>query len=376
MRFTNQFGLPDAILKAARYRNDQYDAQADRSVTALINPPQIDVLRKAHFGELTKDISEEMFALLGSAMHKVLEWGEVKGLTEERLFARINDWTVSGQIDLQTDDNGECHINDYKVCAAYSITKNDEGQKWEWIAQLNLYAYLIWLNKGIRVSSISIIAIIRDWQRAMAVADTSYPQSPVWPIKLDLWSVERQEAYLRERVSLHQEAVFNHEVGLPLPECSHQERWAKPDKWAVTKRGNKRAKVFTDREEAEQLAAELGVEVETRPGQSTRCHGNYCGISQWCEQWKMACEISRRSEEQDPCEPCEDGLGEGEGDQEAVLSGGVDDPADFQEGRVPDQFENVDPQDTEEHNVEGAGNGNKEKRVAKKRRMVQGKTLK
>ena len=190
MQYSNVHNLPDTILRAIKKRNAMYNANADRSVTTLINPPQIDILRKVHFSEMTKDISDDFFALFGSAVHQILEWGATRETAEERLWVRVNGWTVSGQIDLQRDATGT-HINDYKVCAAYSITK-EETVKPEWEQQLNLYDYLLYENKGVRAQSLSVIAFVRDWQRTQAQGDPAYPQSPIVPIAIPQWTLDEQ----------------------------------------------------------------------------------------------------------------------------------------------------------------------------------------
>lgn len=285
VKTTNIFGLPETIARAARKRNAMYNSNADRSTTQLIAPPRIDVLRKAHHAEIEKDLSEEIFALLGSAVHYILELGadDNKETAEERLYARINGWVISGQVDLQHDpaDDG-WHLKDYKVTAAYSV-KADRKPDWE--AQLNIYAYLVWLNHGIRVSSIAICAIVRDWQRREAAIDLSYPQAPIVLVPQQLWSVEEQEAYIRSRVELHQQAVLNYDLGEELPECTHEERWAKPDKWYVLKVGNKRGKTFASQEEAAAfIESQKGdFTMELRPGRSMRC--DFCGVQKWCSQY-------------------------------------------------------------------------------------------
>lgn len=286
MKFNNKHNLPEAIIRAATVRNSLYNANADRSVTSLINPPQIDILRKVHFKEMEKDISEEFFGLFGSALHKILEWGEGDDITEERLYARINGWVISGQIDLQKNPEG-VSIIDYKFCSAYSLTKND-GAKPEWEAQLNCYAYLMWLNKNVRVTDISVCAIVRDWSRREAAVSLTYPQSIITMVPLRLWSLEEQEAYVRQRVAIHQSAQFNYEIGEALPECSSEERWAAPDKWTVTFKGLKKGKNFPSEDEARGYgeADKKGREFEIvrRSGKSVRC--NFCQVSQWCEQFK------------------------------------------------------------------------------------------
>lgn len=285
MRLTNKFNLPDAFVRATRRSNAAYDSKADRSVTQLINPPQIDLLRKRYFRDMEKDVSEEFFALLGSAVHKILEWGAVDGVTEERLHASVSGWAISGGIDLQLERDHYV-ITDYKVTSVYVAFKDETKPEWE--QQLNCYAYLVWLNKGITVQELRICAILRDWMSKNAREDIGYPQSPITLIDIPVWSRARQEAYIKERVALHQTAEMVYELEGTLPPCSPDERWMTGDKWAVRKPGNKKAsKVCGSQEEAEQELEKIGRDkaiIEYREGRSVRC--GYCQVSQWCEQYK------------------------------------------------------------------------------------------
>ena len=58
--------------------------------------------------------------------------------------------------------------------------------------------------------------------------------------------------------------------------------------YAVKKHGRKTAvRVFKTIEEAVELAKEKDHYVETRPGEPTRCVGNYCGVADYCPQFKL-----------------------------------------------------------------------------------------
>jgi len=103
-----------------------------------------------------------------------------------------------------------------------------------------------------------------------------------------LWSMKRQETYLRDRVRLHRASEMLLEIDEPLPECSDEERWLRNSKWAVVKSGSKKAaRVYDTKEDADDdlKARKDGYAVEHRPGKPVRCDGNYCGVAEWCDQW-------------------------------------------------------------------------------------------
>ena len=79
--------------------------------------------------------------------------------------------------------------------------------------------------------------------------------------------------------------------------CSDKERWAKEDKWAVIKKGNKKAfRVFDNQQDAEDLVYDLSDkidvdvhkrnhDIEFRKGEYTRCKSNYCAVADFCSQY-------------------------------------------------------------------------------------------
>jgi hypothetical protein len=78
-------------------------------------------------------------------------------------------------------------------------------------------------------------------------------------------------------------------MGEEPPECTDEERWMRPDSWAVMKVGNKRAtKVHDSRHEAEKHLANLdgNFVIDHRRGEPIRCTGDYCNVSAWCRQYE------------------------------------------------------------------------------------------
>lgn len=290
MKYTNKFNLPDTIVRAAYVNDERYDkGKVDRSVTQIIQPPRIDMLRKAHFREIEKDVSEEWWALFGNAVHSILEMGATdKMIVEERLFMEMDGWWISGMIDLQEFDKEGITVSDYKVTTAYALMQ-EGGVKPEWVEQLNLLALLIAVNKDVRVkANLQIVAIVRDWQRTQAAIDPLYPQAPVVKLNVPLWSMAKQKTFLRDRIRLHRESEMLYDVGIALPYCTDEERWMRDSKWGVIgPKAKKAARVYDNEQDAkDDLAARKpGYRIEYRPGKSVRCDGNFCGVAQWCEQW-------------------------------------------------------------------------------------------
>ena len=290
MKITNQFNLPATVVNAVK--DDEYDkGDSVLSVTQLITPPRIVILQDLNADNLTVDVVDRVPALLGTAVHKIIEKGskDIPGhVVEERLFANVGGWKISGAVDLQIDNgDGTWEINDYKVTSVYSVM----DEKIEWVQQLNCYAYLASLV-GRKVTSLKIVAILRDWQRKQAELKPDYPQSQVVVVEIPLWGHDDQLRYVTSRVMLHQQAKKSVDSGEAPPYCSDQERWLRGETYAVMKEGRKSAiRLHDNHQDAEEQARALGEDgglytVEHRRGNPVRCAGNYCMVANWCRQYQ------------------------------------------------------------------------------------------
>jgi len=274
VKYLNRLGLPQPLASAVI--RDTYQKTGDISVTALIMPPRKRILEKRHDEEISVDVSDQLWMLLGSSVHAILERADTsEHLAEERMTVCVGDAMLSGQPDLLDNDG---LLSDYKVTSVYSFLL---GEKDDWIQQLNCYAWLYRQN-GFDVKRLQIVALLRDWMASRAETDPGYPQSGVIVKEIPLWSANEQERYVYERVALHMDSEALKDDELEV--CSATERWQKADSWAVKKKGNKRAtKVFNNEVEAQHFAdGDAQLEVIHRPGQSLRCL-RYCSAQPFCD---------------------------------------------------------------------------------------------
>jgi hypothetical protein len=287
MKITNKFNVPETLVALAT--RDYYSkGKSDYSVTEIISPPRIQRLRRTHFEEIEQDVSDMLWMLLGTALHVVAERSEVSGHTnEERLSAGINGIILSGAIDLQKDEADGVTITDYKFTSAWALM-NDKP---EWEQQQNIYKYLVERVKKKPVKGLKICALIRDWSRRDAQNKPDYPQAPIQVIDIPMWTFDRTEAFIKERVEMHRDSKVSADWGDELPLCSEEERWVKQTTYAVKKDGRKTAiRVFDTQDEADALLKEMPEKdkgfIEIRKGEAVRCTGNFCGVSQWCNQYQ------------------------------------------------------------------------------------------
>jgi len=286
MKITNRHNAPSAIVN--NVMNDEYSrGDADISVTQLLSSPRIVLLQRVNEHNMETDVVDRIPSMLGTAMHKVLEKGANPGeIVEERFFYTILGVKVSGAVDLQIPKaDGTWEINDYKITSVYSVM----ADKWEWAAQLNMYAYLMRMATGRRATTLKIVAILKDWSRKQGEFKPDYPPAPLVMVDVELWSDEKQEAYIQERVLLHKKNEESLDIGGPIDDCTDDERWLRGEKHAVMKKGRKSAvKLFDKKEDADDWIGQQDDEalsVEHRPGDPIRCSGDYCGVSKWCKQW-------------------------------------------------------------------------------------------
>ena len=154
---------------------------------------------------------------------------------EERLFTKVDDVTISGQIDLQELTAEGVIITDYKFTSAWAVMQD----KVEWEQQLNIYKWLVERVKKERVIGLRICALVRDFSRY----DTreGYPNSPVHMVDIPMWDAVRTEEYIRERLNAHMDSKVNADFGESLPECSPEDRWMSETIYAVMRDGRKTA---------------------------------------------------------------------------------------------------------------------------------------
>jgi len=290
MELTNKSNLPNVIKRAVA--NDPYDSSgSDISTTRLITPPRIRVLEAKHWENLTEDVADKIFALLGSSVHHVIERAVTdEDIAELRLFHEVNGWTLSGQFDLLIA-KGE--LIDFKVTSAWAALDALKNGKAEWEQQLNVLDYLSrhtdhslknYLGKTLKVKSLSIMAILRDWSKMKTMTSKDYPRKQVVMIPVRQWSEEEQDNFVLARIKAHQEA----EVG-ELPVCSAKERWRKDDKYAIMKDGRKTAlRLLDTKDQVKQylkdnkLVEGKGCTVVLRAGEDIRCQ-SYCRVNSFCD---------------------------------------------------------------------------------------------
>ena len=285
MKLTNNHNLPAPLVSAIS--NDGYFNPCDIGTTTLISSPRISALRWRN--NILEDASDLIYPLLGQALHAVLERAKAPNCIMEWRFSNyIFDWWVSGQIDVYEGDIKT--LSDYKLTSIW-VSKMKEPAKPEHVAQMNVNKYLIENSiyaDFVPIENLQIVNILRDWSKMQVIRDAKYPKKQIYIQHVPVWPKEVVEQYIFMRVLLHQEARL-----IPsdeLIECTPEERWEKPTKYAVMKKGRKSAiRVLDSNEDAERYIEHRGLDdkhyINIREGESTRCE-HYCSVNKFCNQYK------------------------------------------------------------------------------------------
>ena len=292
MKYTNKHNLPIEIIRAIK--NDQYSkGESHISVTGLLQSPRIRLLNIENQDKITVDYSDEVWKILGQGIHAILERANENyedTITEQRMFAEVNGLTISGQTDsLALDEN---ILKDYKVTSVWTVISALSGGKKEWEEQLNCYAWLHKKTTGETIDQLNIIALARDWnKRELQRRGGDYPVSAISTIKIPVWSFKKQEQFINERVSKHQDAELIFDIGGDLPLCTDEERWKKDDTYRVMKKGRKTAvRVLASQKEADKYLKgndDKAFYIEHSLGECMKCTGNYCGVAEFCNQYQQ-----------------------------------------------------------------------------------------
>ena len=286
MKISNIYQLPQPLVDAV---TSEYTPTPNRySATTLLKGVKEIVLTRRHDDEIIQDVSEMVWLLFGTAVHKVLEESKENAdqLKENRIEYTFDDldMTVSGIFDLY--DEGARMVIDYKTASTTKVLFND----WEdYRKQLLIYAYI--LNQiGLPCERGEIVAFLKDWNRPKAKREADYPKLP---IHIESFRFNQSDFMQIDTFIRHKLACIKSTENMPddeIPECTAEERWQKPTTWAVMKRGQKRAvRVLDSEREAYEYIADHGGEssmfVQERKGEDSKCV-NYCNCKEFCHYWR------------------------------------------------------------------------------------------
>lgn len=105
MKHTNIHKFPQPFVDAVIKSSTRDDSTWDMSVTELIEPPYMRMMKRLHGDEMELDISKLIRPFIGTIGHRLLELStDDNNVSEMRLFADIGGIKLSGQPDLFVPD--------------------------------------------------------------------------------------------------------------------------------------------------------------------------------------------------------------------------------------------------------------------------------
>ena len=242
--------LPEALVNAVSL--SPHNKEGSYSATTLLKGIREILLEKRHWQDIEIDVSDNIWALFGTAVHSVLENQKTSEFKEELFSAEVSKSKVTGRADSYCLENEI--LTDYKTASTWKVRFADFS---DWKKQGLIYAWLMREN-GLTVKKCRFIALLKDHSKTQAKREQDYPQSPVYVYEFDVTEKELEET---EKLILEKIASIEKNIGIQdddLPECTAEERWATQDKFAVMKEGRKTAvRVFDTKDEAEEKLAEL-----------------------------------------------------------------------------------------------------------------------
>lgn len=267
MKIINPRNLPDVLVKAVTEDVRIFDENRI-SVTELIDSPLKRHLRSKHGSDLTVEVEDMTWKMVGKAFHLMMEKYATKGsIFEKKIEMQVDGTTIVGIPDLHCEEI----LYDFKVTSVYSFIL---GENISWERQLNIYRLM--LNSiGIETKEIKIIAVLKDFNMRKA-SEEGYPKRPLIAVDIPMWTLDDTMKYIRERISAHKN----------LQPCTEEERWTRPTTYAVKVKGvNKAKRVLSSYDEACAWLANSnlkGAYIEKREGEDSKCL-RYCDYAKYCQ---------------------------------------------------------------------------------------------
>lgn len=280
MQITNYSNLPMPFVRMAE---DRFKIEPKiYRVTELIKPVREILLNRRHDDEIEQDCADMVWALLGKAVHTILEqYSEgASEFAEEKLTVKLeNGYTIRGDIDLYDIDKAE--VVDYKTASVWKTVYKDYE---DWRKQGLMYAWLLRKN-GLPCDKVTFYAILKDWSKTKARTDSTYPQLPIVRADFDIADLDGIDEYIRKKID---EIIFyENKPDSELPLCSLEDRWNGGNTYAVMQKGKKRAlRVLNSLAEAKEWkVANGGDYIEERKSTDKKCV-DYCLCCTKCDYWQ------------------------------------------------------------------------------------------
>ena len=270
MQWTNKHNLPDRVIRVLKGKYKDRRPELNRlSITDLIDDPLPRILYINHWDEIVRDYSDLLTMVQGIALHSRYEECATDDEDAEHKYEDIIDSViVVGKADMSWAQT----VLELKQTGCY-------GPKYrldKWTKQMNMYAWQRRMRKE-EVNELLVDVWYRDWRQGN-VYWRDYPPIPYECIRLDLWSFEKQEQYIRSQVQKHlAHSVFDNPDQYTRP-CSDEQRGIR---FEAYKGKNKTPTKVGTYDEVNQWVSQQSIKFEVRKSSPVFCE-RYCRSRSVC----------------------------------------------------------------------------------------------
>ena len=271
MEWTNKYNLPDRVIRVLKGRYKDHKPELNRlSITDLIDDPLPRILYINHWDDIVRDYSDLITMVQGISLHSRYEECASEGADVEHKFEDVIDGIiVVGKADLYEKPL----LLELKQTGVY-------GPKYripKWTKQMNCYTWQRRI-RGYPVEELGVDVWYRDWKQGN-VYWRDYPPIPYEYIRLDLWSLYKQEQYIRSQVQKHlAHPVFDRPEQYEKP-CSDKQRGIR---WEIYKGKNKTpTKIESTFDEANKWCQGQSIKFDIRKSEAIFCV-RYCRARSIC----------------------------------------------------------------------------------------------
>ena len=273
---TNKLNIPQIFIDCVE--NNREFQQNRYSVTELLQPTQCIQLIRKHFNEIDEDAADLIPALIGTAVHKMLQEKTPEENAEVKLETQFKNIQLVGILDYL--DLKNLLITDYKVTSVYKYQAQEFD---DYYKQGALYSLLVYLIYDVKIKKVNFQLLLKDWSKIKALTTNNYPASPIVKVEYDINDSDFDFIieWLNNKLL---------ELSSNKNECSDSDRWYTGKKYAVYKKaGDKRASYITNDEiDAHNYITNKcdgAAEIQVRQGENIKCK-YYCKARSVCPQYE------------------------------------------------------------------------------------------
>lgn len=270
MKWENCHNLPDRVIRVIQGKYKERKPELNRlSITDLVDEPLPRILYIHRWDDIVRDYSDMLTMVQGISLHSRYEKCATDDEDAEHKFEDV----VCGIIVVgKADSYFDSTLLELKQTGVY-------GPKYripKWTKQMNCYAWERRI-RGIVVDELLVDVWYRDWKQGN-IYWRDYPAIPYECLRLDLWSFEKQDKYIRSQVQKHlTHPVFDSPGQYERP-CSDEQRGIRFEAYKGKNKTPTKAGTY---DEVNQWVSQQSIKFDVRKSEPIFCL-RYCKSRSVC----------------------------------------------------------------------------------------------